>query len=195
MTISKTAFRYIPANSSAILRKNVDAIVYTTERDVGTSRFVAVGYRGNQSKSTFNYWFKTEEARAQYIAQFFDQVASAQKIKADQKVARAALLAKGHGLTVGDVVYTSWGYEQTNVDFYEVAEVTSNKSVLVHPINKVYTATGHMSGTSVPVAVRVPAGKAFRAFWNGYSLQVGEGRSKHGASKWEGRPQHESSYA
>jgi hypothetical protein len=36
---------------------------------------------------------------------------------------------------VGDIFYTSWGYDQTNVDFYEVLSVTpSGKSVKVRQI-------------------------------------------------------------
>lgn len=36
------------------------------------------------------------------------------------------------GVKVGDFFYSSWGYDQTNVDFYKVVEVTkSGKSVKV----------------------------------------------------------------
>ena len=36
---------------------------------------------------------------------------------------------------IGDIVYSSWGYDQTNVDFYEVVgkqgKITYSKSVLL----------------------------------------------------------------
>lgn len=38
---------------------------------------------------------------------------------------RSLTLANGEVVRVGDIFYSSWGYDQTNVDFYEVAEVTS----------------------------------------------------------------------
>ena len=38
-------------------------------------------------------------------------------------------------IKVGDIFYTSWGYDQTNVDFYEVVGLTpSGKSVKLHSI-------------------------------------------------------------
>lgn len=30
----------------------------------------------------------------------------------------------GHGFKVGDLLYSAWGYDQTNVDFYEVVRVS-----------------------------------------------------------------------
>ncbi len=34
---------------------------------------------------------------------------------------------------VGDVIYNSWGYEQTNIDFYQVTKVLS-KSIKIRPL-------------------------------------------------------------
>lgn len=39
-----------------------------------------------------------------------------------------------HSLVVGDVLESSWGYEQTNVDFYQVTRATP-KTVLLRPIS------------------------------------------------------------
>lgn len=38
-----------------------------------------------------------------------------------------------HTLTTGDVLVSRWGYDQTNVDFYEVTRATP-KTVLLRPI-------------------------------------------------------------
>ena len=35
------------------------------------------------------------------------------------------IFPNGNVVRVGDIFYTSWGYDQTNVNFYEVAEVTA----------------------------------------------------------------------
>jgi hypothetical protein len=41
-------------------------------------------------------------------------------------------LAEQLGITVGTIFYASWGYDQTNVDFYKVVEVSkSGKSVKI----------------------------------------------------------------
>lgn len=51
---------------------------------------------------------------------------------------------------VGEIWYTSWGYEQTNVDFWQVVKSTE-KTVWFRPIKKEYTEEGFLRGHSVPV--------------------------------------------
>lgn len=41
----------------------------------------------------------------------------------------------GHGLKVGDILVSSWGYDQTNIDFYQVQKVTP-KGVVIQAIQK-----------------------------------------------------------
>ncbi len=50
---------------------------------------------------------------------------------------------------VNDIFYSSWGYDQTNIDFYMVVEVL-NASVKVVSIGEDRTYTGPMQGTCVP---------------------------------------------
>ena len=56
-------------------------------------------------------------------------------------------------LSVGDVLYTSWGYEQTNIDFYQVVRVL-NKKIVVREIAKSYQETQFMAGDCVPLPNR-----------------------------------------
>ena len=51
---------------------------------------------------------------------------------------------------IGDVFKSSWGYDQTNVDFYQVTGLTS-KGVKVRSIGGNETTTGMMSGETTPV--------------------------------------------
>lgn len=50
---------------------------------------------------------------------------------------------------VNDIFYSSWGYDQTNIDFYMVVEVTKS-SVKVVSIGEDRTYTGPMQGNCVP---------------------------------------------
>ena len=50
---------------------------------------------------------------------------------------------------VNDIFYSSWGYDQTNIDFYMVVEVLKS-SVKVVSIGEHRTYTGPMQGTCVP---------------------------------------------
>ena len=50
---------------------------------------------------------------------------------------------------VGDIYVSQWGYDQTNVDYYQVMQVKSKTAVLNQiGCNKTYT--GPMNGTCVP---------------------------------------------
>jgi hypothetical protein len=51
---------------------------------------------------------------------------------------------------VGDVFVCSWGYEQTNVDFYQVTR-TMNKAIEIREIKKEKRETGNMSGVCTPI--------------------------------------------
>jgi hypothetical protein len=52
---------------------------------------------------------------------------------------------------VGDILVSSWGYDQTNIDFYKVVK-TTDKSVWIQPIKqRVVEQTHYLSETVVPV--------------------------------------------
>jgi len=54
-----------------------------------------------------------------------------------------------HGVKVGDIFYTSWGYEQTNIDFFEVVAVTA-KMATIKPIKQKRKETHYMQGNCEP---------------------------------------------
>lgn len=39
-----------------------------------------------------------------------------------------------YGVKVGDVFYNSWGYEQTNIDFYEVVKLRGKTQIVLRAI-------------------------------------------------------------
>lgn len=51
-------------------------------------------------------------------------------VKRADKVAKADKVNK-YGIKVGDVFYMNWGYDQTNVDFFQVVELVGECSVRV----------------------------------------------------------------
>lgn len=54
------------------------------------------------------------------------------------------------GFVVGDILYSSWGYDQTNIDFYQVVKVTA-KTITVKEISYKSEYDSSMSGYKVPV--------------------------------------------
>jgi hypothetical protein len=54
-------------------------------------------------------------------------------------------------LVVDDVLVNTWGYEQTNVDYYQVTALIGKSSVEIRSIAKDSIETGSMVGVCTPI--------------------------------------------
>jgi hypothetical protein len=65
---------------------------------------------------------------------------------------RRAIQSEARGVVVGDVLVSSWGYDQTNIDFYEVVALRGVQSALLRKIadERMEDATLGMQGTAAP---------------------------------------------
>lgn len=61
------------------------------------------------------------------------------------------LTFKNGSVTIGDIFASSWGYEQTNVNFYQVISLHGKKTVTVRKIRGNYEYSAAMSGEVKPV--------------------------------------------
>ena len=100
---------------------------------VSPNGLVALGFKGKQIKASFHYRFKTAEAVKNHIDSF---VSGVEKIAADKAAMKAERKAMVRALEVGDVLVSSWGYEQTNIDYYQVVGLVGEASVLLQEIAK-----------------------------------------------------------
>ena len=93
------------------------------------------------------------------------------------KAARAAERRKPHDLVVGDVLSAMWGYDQTNVDYYQVTR-TSDRCVWVRPIAAESKETASMQGDCVPrPGAFLKNGKETRHIVNHGSVRIDSVRS------------------
>ena len=130
----KTLFntsRYIPEDSIETKYEHVNAVTYLAQRDNGQLR--AAGYSGRRNKPDFNGYFNNQQEADNYIANWLKRLEAQ---IAYRKEALAERHAYNHTLKVGDILNSSWGYDQTNVDFYEVVEVKSKKTVVIQKIKR-----------------------------------------------------------
>ena len=81
----------------------------------------------------------------------------ARELSLDQLAARVTYQQRkqeptqnAHGVRVGDLFYESWGYDQTNVDFYEVVELKGKATAILREIGKEYIDGFQWSGTVRP---------------------------------------------
>jgi hypothetical protein len=93
-------------------------------------------------------------------------------------------------VNVGEIFVCSWGYGQTNVDYYKIIEVL-NKSVVIAPIGQTRNYTGDMQGECVPDPTKVGT-KRYTKRINSYSTNNGNNvclkiNSFSTAFKWNGK--------
>ena len=155
--ITLTAARglYLPRNTPAqhTTCKGGDAEAWTWT-DAG--RLYAVAFFGRASRPYSGsggagaaYRFATEQQRRDWIAECFSRArAHAQRITG-RKSEKAAKRAAGHGLQVGDVLRASWGYDQTNIDYYQITARIGAQMVEYRPIGQI-SEGGGMTGYCVP---------------------------------------------
>lgn len=128
MKIKFTRDFYMPKGFTKVISITGTDLYYNTDGD----RFSAVGFSGKKAKYDFFYNFKSSDSRQDYIAKWENAIKARAKIMQDRKDARKA----PHTLKTGDIMYSSWGYEQTNVDFYQVVKVVGSHSVEIMPIKQ-----------------------------------------------------------
>jgi hypothetical protein len=186
----RIAARYVPRDSTKEEHPDAGAVVYYSQ--AGNGRLLVVGYVGTAYHPAINYIFSSIERRAQYVDQWLRSLRASEARRQERREQRKTAT---HRLVVGDVVYSSWGYEQTNVDFFEVVRVVSDKSVQLRRIAKETTETGYMSGTTVPRKgdFLADAAPIVRRAEGERVLSIGD--SPGSATKWDGRPLHCSWYA
>ena len=147
---------------------------------------MALGFVGRRKKAAFFTHFVNAQQRDQYAENWLSE---------QEKEAKAAKARKAfeHTLKVGDILYSSWGYDQTNIDFYEVVETKGKKTVVLRRRNvcrgpeKEFMTADVMAGpgfmTDKTQSYRVTEGNWVRL--NSYS----------GAGPWDGKARRISWYA
>ena len=108
----------------------------------------AICFVGKAVKPTWHYRFKNGEQRQAEVTNTFKRVSERLEYKAQQKASKIAASAN-HGVKVGDVFRSSWGYDQTNIDYYQVIAVTG-KTATLSQIGCLSESTEWLQGNSVP---------------------------------------------
>lgn len=94
----------------------------------------------------------------------------------------------------GDILECSWGYDQTNVDFYQVLKVVNGWATVQAVGTSEEYDNEYMTGTATPDLSK--RGKTFRRkiqnWGNGDSIGIS---SYSSADIWDGKPARTSHYA
>jgi len=189
--------RWFPKGSMLLNHPNGAGCAYVSKYRANDDTWQVVAYRGTAGKPSLNTYYRTREQAEKAVESFFngidDHAAFLERMKADHN--------KPNLLKVGDIITNSWGYDQTNVDWYRVTRATPS-TVWLKPIAAHVEETCFMSGPSVPsvdTSDPDPAKWSFRDLDEPEQMHRASGYSctmKYGSgSKWDGKPLYCSWYA
>ncbi len=148
-------------------------------------------FLGNSSKPAKHFFYHSIEERDKSIKESIKMSYDRQLHKENVKENRKSFV---HTLKVNDIMVCSWGYDQTNIDFYQVVGV-KNKRVTLREIGG---KMSHRDGCSPMSGYTIPTpndfiGEPFEKLVtvnNGIKLS-----SYQWASVWSGEPKYVSWYA
>ena len=106
----------------------------------------AIAFHGKANKPDWHYRFGSIEKRDAKIADFLK---AHREHAARKSAARKEKSEWQHGLKVGDIFRCSWGYDQTNIDYYEVVAL-HGKAVDILEICCQSEETAWLQGNSAP---------------------------------------------
>lgn len=150
------------------------------------NQYMGIAFQGTANKPLWYNIFKNERAREAQI----NRTIAARKARLQQKVDRLQERKEfQHDIEVGDIFYTSWGYDQTNVNFFEVIALRG-KAVVIREVGSkiVHEGQGSNSVVAVPgVYVGPPQTKVPQM---GNTFRV----DRQIAYRWDGKPKYETAW-
>jgi hypothetical protein len=139
----RLAARYIPKNAHCVTLTD-DRAAYVYPGAAG--RAIALCYIGSASKPAIHTTYRDIDRATEAIATFLRNVDARKARKIDDAATRKTWR---HDFKVGEILYTSWGYDQTNIDFYVITATTAHR-VTVQALAQDSEATGPMAGQCWP---------------------------------------------
>jgi len=173
---------------------------WTIERNqfvnvAGQTRYTMRAWYGRSLKTTHNYVYKLQENRDQGVAEIVRQAREdATRRQAKQAALESARASFVNPYNVGHVFSNSWGYDQTNIDYYEVV-ATTDWTVTLRAIAQNAREDGFMRGTCQPVRGKYVGKEITKRI-----QLMDDGKPyvpcKHGwMSDWDGKADHWTAYA
>lgn len=117
--------------------------------------------KAKNQKAFFWIRFRSMERLAEYCNEWISNKEKIAAYEAERKARKAELMANmSHSFKIGEIYYDSWGWEQTNIDFYQVVEVKA-KSIKIQRIASKYAPSENQKGISSMAAYVEPVENGF----------------------------------
>lgn len=163
--------RIIPSRLTSVTQDDELGItIYASFEPTERCQCEAMAFIGKSSKPAWYYGFKSKEQFDRTVCELFASRKSALEAKAKRQAERKAA-ADTIDVKVGDIFCSSWGYDQTNIDYYEVV-ATSAKMATVRAIAAdCKDEPEFMTGSCVPVPGKFISEKTRRVKLQKYSAE------------------------
>ena len=178
------AFRlsYIPSHlhgSEPLRPEGTDLEIWQWEEN---GRPYATAFQGKARKPLWDYWFSSVQSRNERIE---STIQCRKEYLARKEAEKETRRAFRHDFKVGDFLSCSWGYDQTNVDFYEVVGVPSGKSIKIRRVGCRVARESQTAEYVEPVAGKFLDDKPATKRVNEFGIRI---NSFSSARKWDGSP-------
>lgn len=197
--VAPTRGRFTLTRQAYINALPEDAQVYANEDGLVIYKYTSrkgnlalMAFSGRANKPMIHKAYFNEEQRKQAFWNIIENTRSS-KIRKEEGKERQT---QATTLEVGDILDSSWGYEQTNVDFYQVTAVVGKRTIKIRKISH-EMVEGSMISHGMACDV-VPVKDSFIGEEITKVVTCGDHisfNSYRGASKWNGRPCYNSWYA
>lgn len=108
-------------------------------------------WKGKQRKPMCHYLFSSLEKRNNYVTILKSN--HLKKIQREEEAKQAEIKEQKEfatSLKTGDILVSSWGYEQTNVNYYQIVQ-KKGMTVIIQEIAKKITSTEYQDGEAMPL--------------------------------------------
>lgn len=193
-TLAEKRKRYIPTNADLQDVGSLNAELYFYHDS--KNRPCSVGFHGRAQKPSIHFHHNDEDQRETTTNRWLKRIEEQQSRMEENRKQRF----EPHTLKVDDVLVCSWGWEQTNVDFYKVTKSVGKNTVELVRIKAVSDPNGQEARFSMQDRAiadpKTEIGAPFRA-----RVNMGSGSPcitlghREFAYPWDGKATHRSWYA
>ena len=143
-------------------------------------RYCIAAWTPGTTRPRYKYVASSQEMHDQHIAAI---LRAAEGFRQHDQAATAAAQTFRESLHVGDILDSTWGWEQSNIDFYQVISIRDSIVELRH-LDQQTTETGFMCGVTIPIP------SAFNCAARKYRISKDHVKisSCQRAYKWDGNP-------
>lgn len=156
----------LPVDHKVIEKDDLQLIIYTFDTPRGNPAIMA--FKGKANKPAVYKAYFTTEDRDQAVKNIIKNrksyLASVEKRRKERN--------KPHTLKVGDILHCSWGYDQTNNDYFQVTKLIGKTMVEIREIRARVVDTPHMTYQNVAPVADSFKGEPMRKKVDGYHNSV-----------------------